>query len=74
MAEAGHDPDHDYSVWRWLASRPDFHTVADGFPRIATPLPPGVSDVTCFVALAACEPFRTSWDEISAILSEEKAR
>ena len=43
LADAGHDMLHDYSAWRWIVSSPEFHAVAEGFPRIAAPVPLGVA-------------------------------
>ena len=43
LADAGYDVLHDYSAWRWIVSAPEFHAVTEGFPRIAAPVPLGVS-------------------------------
>lgn len=69
VAEAGFDPHHDYAPWRWKASAPVFHAVEPGFPRIPSPLPPGVWGVTHRLALSACEPFLVDWDAVQALLS-----
>ncbi len=61
LADAGYDILHDYSAWRWIASTPDFHVVADNFPRIFAPVPLGISTVSYGLALSACTPFRTDW-------------
>ncbi|NEI06601.1 PD-(D/E)XK motif protein [Rhizobium leguminosarum] len=71
LADAGYDPLHDYSAWRWLSSEPAFHTVADHFPRLAAPVPLGVSNVTYALSLSACAAFRTDWDVVRAKLFEE---
>ncbi|WP_210203065.1 PD-(D/E)XK motif protein [Pseudaminobacter soli (ex Li et al. 2025)] len=71
LADAGYDALHDYSTWRWIASPPDFHTITEGFPRIATPVPLGVSGVTYALALSACAPFRTDWDDVRSGLVDE---
>ncbi|CAI9414973.1 hypothetical protein ANOBCDAF_03345 [Pleomorphomonas sp. T1.2MG-36] len=68
LADAGYDAMHDYSAWRWIASVPEFHSVSDGFPRIAGPVPLGVSDVTYAIALSACSPFRSDWASVCASL------
>lgn len=73
LADAGYDACHDYAPWRWSASRPDFHMVADGFPRIASPVPAGVSEVSHALSLTACTPFRVDWNEVRAALSRETA-
>jgi hypothetical protein len=71
LADAGYDPLHDYAAWRWIVSPPEFHAVADGFPRIAAPMPPGVAGVTYTLALSACAPFRTDWEQVRAGFAEE---
>lgn len=71
LADAGYDVLHDYSAWRWIVSAPDFYTVAEGFPRIAAPVPLGVAGVTYALALSACTPFRTDWDSMRLQLVEE---
>ena len=43
---------------------PEFHAVAEGFPRIAAPVPLGVAGVTYALALSACAPFRTDWEQV----------
>lgn len=71
LADAGYDALHDYAHWRWIVSTPEFHAVTDGFPRIAAPVPLGVAGVTYALALSACTPFRTDWEEVRAGLAEE---
>lgn len=71
LADAGYDVLHDYSAWRWIGSAPDFHTVAEGFPRICAPVPLGVTSVSYALSLSACTPFRTEWDDVRANLIEE---
>jgi len=71
LADAGYDSLHDYTGWRWIVSSPEFHAVADGFPRIAAPVPLGVAGVTYALALSACAPFRTDWEQVRAGLAEE---
>lgn len=70
IADAGYDALHDYSPWRWIASTPEFYSVAEGFPRITAPAPLGVSGVTYSLALSACEPFSTDWDTVCSHLLE----
>lgn len=70
LADAGYDALHDYSPWRWTTSSPEFHSVADGFPRITAPVPLGVSEVTYTLALSACMPFRTDWSTVRTNLLE----
>lgn len=71
LADAGYDMLHDYSAWRWIVSSPEFHSVAEGFPRIMTPVPLGVSGVTYSLALSACTPFRTDWNIVQSNLVEK---
>lgn len=73
LADAGYDVLHDYSTWRWIVSSPEFHAVAEEFPRIAAPVPLGVTGVTYALALSACVPFRTAWDVVrSNLVDKEK--
>jgi len=71
LADAGYDMLHDYSAWRWIVSSPEFHSVADGFPRITAPVPLGVSGVTYALALSACTPFRTDWNIVRSNLVQK---
>lgn len=71
LADAGYDMLHDYSAWRWIVSPPEFHSVAEGFPRITAPVPLGVSGVTYSLALSACTPFRTDWNIVQSNLIEK---
>ena len=57
LADAGYDPSHSYDQWRWVSSDPQYHRVVDGFPRIASPVPQGVSSVSYSLALSAIAPF-----------------
>lgn len=71
LADVGYDALHDYTAWRWIVSFPEFHLVAEGFPRIVAPVPLGVSGVTYALALSACSPFRTDWDVVRCGLAGE---
>lgn len=71
LADAGFDTLHDYSAWRWITSEADFFAVTEGFPRIAAPIPLGVSAVSYALGLSACAPFRTAWSDMKADLVEE---
>lgn len=70
LADAGFDESHDYSDWRWLVGRPQFHEVGEGFPRIVAPVPLGVESVSYALALSACAPFSTDWETVRASLVE----
>jgi len=71
LADVGYDALHDYSAWRWIVSAPEFFAVTEEFPRIAAPVPLGVSGVTYGLALSACSPFLTAWDHVRAGLVED---
>lgn len=73
LTDAGYDPLHDYSAWRWIVSAPDFHAVSEDFPRVAAPLILGVSNVTYSLSLAACAPFLTPVASVESQLFEEYA-
>jgi hypothetical protein len=70
LADAGFDILHDYSAWRWIVSPPDFYAVTEEFPRIAAPVPLGLSAVSYALALSACTPFRTDWGTVRQKLNE----
>lgn len=72
LADAGYDILHDYSAWRWIVLSPEFHAVAEGFPRIAAPVPLGVTGVAYALALSACAPFRTDWDVVRSNLVDKE--
>lgn len=70
LADVGYDALHDYSPWRWIVSAPEFFAVTEDFPRIAAPVPLGVSGVTYALALSACSPFLKDWDDVRVGLTE----
>lgn len=70
LADVGYDALHDYSAWRWIVSAPEFFAVTEDFPRIAAPVPLGVSGVTYALALSACSPFLKAWDDVRVGLTE----
>ena len=71
LADAGFDALHDYSAWRWIVSAPELYAVTEDFPRIAAPVPLGVSSVSYALALSACTPFRSDWGAVREKLIEE---
>lgn len=71
LADAGYDPMHDYSAWHWQTSEAEFFAVEDPFPRLAAPVPLGVSNLSYSLSLDACAPFNTDWATIRATLFEE---
>jgi hypothetical protein len=64
LADAGFDRGHDYSAWRWIVAPPLFHAVRPDFPRIVSPVPLGVQEVSYALALSACTPFQTDWSTL----------
>lgn len=74
LADAGFDVLHDYSAWRWIVSTPEFHAVTEGFPRITTPVPLGVTGVSYSLALSACAPFQRDWLSLRSWLVGEDQR
>lgn len=57
LADTGFDHGHEYSDRNWIAGPVRTYEVTDGFPRIATPVPNGVSSVRYSIAIDACQPF-----------------
>ena len=70
LADVGYDALHDYDAWRWIVSAPEFFAVTEDFPRIAAPVPLGVSGVTYALGLSACAPFLKAWDDVRGCLIE----
>ncbi|MCP3733112.1 PD-(D/E)XK motif protein [Sphingomonas sp. MG17] len=60
LGEAGFDFDHDYSDRRWTLGKTVEFAVTDGFPRITSPLTPGVTGVRYSIALDACAAFEAT--------------
>lgn len=73
LADAGYDVLHDYAPWRWIVSEPEFHAVTEGFPKIAAPIPLGLSNLSYALALSACAPFLNPWDKVHPLLFAEDA-
>lgn len=72
LCDAGYDPLHDYSGWRWVNSPPDVYMISDGFPRIVLPVCPGVSGVTYSLSLSACRPYLKEWQNVRTRLLEDR--
>jgi hypothetical protein len=68
LADVGYDVQHDYTPWRWIASEPEFHAVTEGFPRIAAPVPLGLSNITYALTLSACAPFHKTREMVLSLL------
>ena len=71
LADAGFDPAHDYSQWRWVTSEPEYHAVTETFPRIVVPVPQGVSSVSYALALSAIAPFAIAQASVGVHLFAE---
>ena len=56
----GYAPEDDYHNRRWIVGLTRTFEVADGFPRIAGPIPEGVNNLNYAIALNACENFLTT--------------
>lgn len=70
LAEAGFDGADDYSAWRWLISTPEFHAVSADFPRIVSPLPTGVTNVSYAISLSECARHRSEWGVVRSLIKE----
>ena len=71
LADAGYDANHDYSPWRWIVSAPEFHAVNEGFPRIAAPVPLGISGLTYSISLSACSPYLMETALVKSIIFKD---
>ncbi|MBN8726241.1 MAG: PD-(D/E)XK motif protein [Xanthomonadales bacterium] len=71
LADADYDSEQDYSGSRWIVAPPAFYSVPDEFPRIAAPVPLGISGVSYSLELSACAPFHTEWSDIRSKLTQE---
>lgn len=67
LFSTGYDPENDYDDRRWLLGTATDFEVRAGFPRIATPLAPGVENVRYSISLDACEPYKLAVDLIGVI-------
>jgi hypothetical protein len=63
----GYDPVDEYDGRRWALGASASYEVIDGFPRIASPLPAGVSNVRYAVSLTELEPFMLDADLLDLI-------
>lgn len=57
LMSVGYDAMHRYEDRRWTIGAGQVFEVLDGFPRLQTPLPVGVTNVRYLIALSACMPF-----------------
>ena len=63
----GYDPENDYEGRRWQLGSSTVFEVTEGFPRISTPLPPGVGRVRYSLSLDACAQFTFDGDLVGII-------
>jgi hypothetical protein len=68
LYSTGYDPTNDYEERRWHLFADETYEVKGSFPRITTPLLPGVEMVRYSIALDACSGFITDQDPTSLIL------
>lgn len=69
LYSTGYDPENSYDERRWLLGTATDYEVADGFPRISSPLAAGLENVRYSIALEACEPFKLNCELIDLIRS-----
>ena len=62
LEAVGYERGHDYEKRRWIVGTCRNFTVADGFPRITSPLSSGVHNVTYEIDLAECARFVTKFE------------
>lgn len=73
LAAAGFDFDDDYSERHWTVGRVMHFRVGNGFPRITTPVPEGITGVRYSISIEACRSFELPEAEVEAILMHETA-
>lgn len=73
LAATGFDLDDDYSEPHWTVGRVMHFRVEDGFPRITTPVPEGVTGVRYSISIEACRPFEMAEPDVEALLLCEVA-
>lgn len=69
LADTGFDHGHDYSDRNWIVGPVHTYEVTDGFPRIATPVPSGVSNVRYNIAIDACQPFAVDEKDLHQLIA-----
>lgn len=57
LLSVGYDALHRYDDRRWVVGGSRVFEVSEGFPRLVSPMPAGVSGVRYSIALSACELF-----------------
>ncbi len=67
LYSTGYDPENDYDDRCWLLGVATNYEVIEGFPRISSPLLPGVEHARYSISLDACEPFKLEGDLIEVV-------
>ena len=67
LESLGYNSEHEYENRRWLVGSHITFEVADGFPRIVSPLITGVNHVSYSIDLQECENFETNIDPVTLI-------
>ncbi len=70
LAATGFDFDDDYADRRWIVGNSLQFEVVENFPRIANPLPGGVSSVRYSIGLDACSPFAIEIEAMDKLIVE----
>lgn len=70
ITETGFAFDDDYSDRRWTVGKTSEFEVMGEFPRVVTPLKPGVSGVRYSIALDACAPYAIDGVALDRIILE----
>lgn len=70
IISTGFDFNDDYSDRRWNVGTSLHFEVVEGFPRIANPPPPGVSNVRYSVGLDACADFAVDQESLDELVVE----
>ncbi len=68
----GYEPEDDYDGRRWALGEAASYEVVEGFPRIETPLPSGVTNVRYAISLSALEPFKLDVDLVGLVRDSMK--
>jgi len=70
LADAGFHEEDDYSDRRWVRAAAQWHVVSAGFPRLAAPVPNGVSNVKYALSLQAASAFLVESTEVEHQIAE----
>lgn len=70
---SGFDFNDDYSERRWTVGEIKHFEVLQGFPRIANPVPEGVSSVRYSISLDSCTPFLVEREDVDQLIIERNS-